>query len=69
MFQRHFHEYKIVVYVGLNCDDIMFEGKVETSKRLNLLYDDIKQHYHVIGKLTAVMAKRYVWCCKGVLAI
>ena len=70
-FQRHSHEYKIVVYVGLNCDDIMFEGKDETSKRLNLLYDDIKQHYHVIGNLTAVMAKRYVCkaCCKGVLAI
>jgi hypothetical protein len=38
-FQEHFHEYKIVVYEGINCDSIMFECQVESSKRLNLFYD------------------------------
>jgi len=36
-FQEHFREYKIVVYEGLRCDTIMFEGHVESNKRLNLL--------------------------------
>jgi len=40
-FQEHFRQYKIVVYHGLSCDDIMFEGRVDSSKRLNLLYDDV----------------------------
>jgi phosphoribosylanthranilate isomerase len=40
-FQEHFHEYKIVLYGGLNCDNIIFEGQVESPKRLNLLYDDV----------------------------
>jgi hypothetical protein len=48
-FQDHFRQYKIVVYTGLNCDTIMFEGQVETSERINLVYDDVTRHYHVIG--------------------
>ena len=36
-FQEHFHEYKIVIYGGLRCDSILFEGKAESSKRINLL--------------------------------
>ena len=65
-FQDHFNQYKIVVYVGLDCDSIMFERQVEASERLNLLYDEVT-HYHVIGNLTAAMAKRYVCkaCGKG----
>jgi hypothetical protein len=39
-FQEHFPQYKIVVYTGLNCDSIMFEGQVETSEHINLLYDE-----------------------------
>ena len=27
-FQEHFHDYKIIVYTGLNCESIMFEGQV-----------------------------------------
>ena len=67
LFQDHFRQYKIVVYAGLNCDVIMFEGRVETSERLNLLYDEVTRNYHVIGNLTAAMAKRYVCkaCGKG----
>jgi hypothetical protein len=66
-FQEHFHKYKIVMYQGLSCDNIMFEGRVQSSKRLNLLYDDVHQHYHVITNLTGAMARRYVRkaCNKG----
>jgi len=62
-FQEHFYDYKIVFYDGLHCDTILFEGQVESTKRINLLYDDINQHYHVITNLTGAMAKRYV--CRG----
>jgi alpha-glucuronidase len=47
--QDHFNQYKIVAYTSLNCDSIMFEGKVETSDSISLLYDDMICHYHVIG--------------------
>jgi hypothetical protein len=45
----------------------LFEGQVESSQRLNLLYDDVTRHYHVIGSLTGAMAKKYVFkaCNKG----
>ena len=62
-FQEHFHEYKIVVYSGLNCDSIMYQGHVESGKRINLLFDEVTRHYHVIGNLIGAMAKRYV--CEG----
>jgi len=38
----------------------MFEGQVGSSKYLNLLYDDVERHYHVITNLTWAMAKKYV---------
>ena len=62
-FQRHLSVYRIVVYSGLRCD-IMFDGQVAKPRRINL-YDG--QHYHVIAKKMAVMAKRYVCpaCNKG----
>ena len=41
----------------------MFEGQVDSSMRLNILYDDVECHYYVIDKLTAAMAKNYL--CKG----
>ena len=41
----------------------MFKGRVETTERLNLLYDEVTGHYHVIGNLTAAMARKYV--CKA----
>jgi len=62
-FQKHFHEYKIVVYSVSNCDSIMYQGHVESDKRINLLFDEATRHYHVIGNLTGAMAKRYV--CEG----
>jgi len=37
-FQEHFRDHKIVVYQGHVCDDKMFEGQVDPSKRVNLLY-------------------------------
>ena len=62
-FQEHSREYKIVVYQGSSGDNIMFEGHVESSKRLTLFYDDIDTHYHVTTNLTVDMAKKYV--CKA----
>ena len=62
-FQDHFRHYKIVVYTGLNSDEIMFEGRVEAADRLNLLYDEVTRHYHVIGNLTAAVVRMYV--CKA----
>jgi len=41
----------------------MFVGRVKSAKRLNLLYDDVERHYHVIANLTGAMARRYV--CKA----
>ena len=63
-FQDHYTEYKIVVYGGLNCDDIIFEGQVTSEKRVNLLYDEVNRHYHVITNLTGAMSKRYM--CEAV---
>jgi len=62
-FQEHFSEYRIVVYGGLDCRVIIFDGQVTSEKRINLLYDDVNRHYHVIANLTGAMVKRYV--CKG----
>ena len=36
-FQEQFGDYKIVVYDDLHCDNIIFEGQTESSKRINLL--------------------------------
>ena len=47
-FQEHLKEYRIVVFGGLNCENIIFDGEVESEKRINLLYDDVTKHYHVI---------------------
>jgi len=62
-FQDHFKEYRIVVFAGLNCEKIYFDGQVNSEKRINLLYDDVNHHYHVITNVTGAMARRYV--CKG----
>jgi len=61
-YQEHFRQYKLVVYRGRTCEDIMFEGQVDSLKRLNILYDEVEQHYHIIVKLTGALAKKYV--CK-----
>ena len=62
-FQELFKEYRIVVFGGLSYDDIYLDGQVESEKRINLVYDGVKRHYHVINNLTGVMARRYI--CKG----
>jgi hypothetical protein len=62
-FQDHFKEYRIIVLAGLNCDEIYFDGQVNSERRINLLYDDAEHHYHVITKVTGAMARRYV--CRG----
>jgi len=62
-FQDHFSEYRIVVYGGVDCRDIIFDGQGTSEKRINQLYDDVNRHYHVIANLTGAVVKRYV--CKG----
>jgi len=32
-FQDHYTEYKIVVYSGLNCEDIILQGEVTSEKK------------------------------------
>jgi hypothetical protein len=36
-FQEHHSQYRIVVYSGLQFDNIMFDGQVNASTRINLL--------------------------------
>ena len=48
-FQEHFHEYKIVVYSRLICDRIMYQGYVESDKRINLLFDEVTRHYMILA--------------------
>jgi hypothetical protein len=43
-FQERFSEYRFVVYEGLNCDQIMYDGLVDSSKRIKLLFDDVTRH-------------------------
>ena len=62
-FQEHFRDYKINVYQGLACEDIMFEGQVDLPKIINLLYDDVERHYHMIVNITGAMSKRLM--CKA----
>ena len=46
----------------MSCEEIMFDGQVDSPKRLNILYDEVERHYHVIPNSTGAMAKVYV--CK-----
>jgi len=62
-FQEYFKEYRIVVFRGLNCEDIMFDGQVVSEKRINLLYDNVEHHFHVINNVTGALSRRYF--CKG----
>ena len=58
-FQDHFPEYRIVVYGGLHCKDIIFEVKVASERRVNLLFNDVTRHFHDIANLTGAMSKQY----------
>jgi len=63
IYQEHFRDHKKFLYSGLSCEDVMFEGQVEFSKRINLLFNDVERYYHVITNLTGAMARMFV--CKG----
>jgi len=62
-FQEHIKQYRIVVYGGLNCEDVIFDGQSESEKRIYLLYNETTRHYRVITNITGAMAKHYV--CVG----
>jgi hypothetical protein len=55
---QYFREYMITVYKGLDCENIIFEGQVDSPKIINLLYDDVERHYHVIVNIKLALAKR-----------
>ena len=40
----------------------MSDSQVESEKRINLLYDDVKHHFHVIN-VTGALSRKYF--CKG----
>ena len=61
-FQEHFKEDRIVVFGGLNCEGIYYDGQVEFEKRINLVYD-VCRHCHVINSLTGALTRQYV--CRG----
>jgi hypothetical protein len=62
-FQEHFKEYRIVVFGGLSCKDIVFDGQVKSEKGINLLYDNVTHLYNVINSSTGVISRRFD--CKG----
>ena len=41
----------------------MFDGQVESEKRINLLHDDVAKHYHVINSVTGALSRKYF--CNG----
>jgi hypothetical protein len=41
----------------------IFDDRVNSERRLNLLYGDVTRHYQVVTSLTGAMAKRNV--CSG----
>jgi hypothetical protein len=45
----------------------MFDGQVESEKRINLLYDNVTYHYHVINSMTGAFSRKYfcTGCNKG----
>jgi hypothetical protein len=57
-FQDFFKDYRIIVYGGLDCEDTMFDGRIETEKGVYLLYDEVTRHFHVITNITGALAKR-----------
>ena len=60
---KNFRDCKITVYQGLDCVDIIFEVQVDSLKHINLLYEDVERHYHLIANLRGAMVRRYV--CKA----
>jgi len=59
-FKEHCREDNIVDYHGLSCKAVMFEGHVNSSKRIKIIYDDVERHYPVIANLISATARRYV---------
>jgi len=41
----------------------IFRRTRRIRKRINLVYDDVRRHFHVINSLTGAMAKKYI--CRG----
>jgi hypothetical protein len=61
--QENFKDYRIVVSGVLHCEDILFDGQVESEKIINQLYDDAAHLYHVIINVPSAISRKYF--CKG----
>jgi hypothetical protein len=44
-FQEYFKDFRIVVFGGLNCADVFFDGQTESKKRINLPYGDFIRNF------------------------
>ena len=36
------------VLFGNNWEDLMFDGRVQTEKKINILFDEVARQYHLI---------------------
>ena len=52
----------IDIYHGLRCEDIMFEGQVDSVKRINLLYDDVERLILLLPRLESNFVKHATNC-------
>ena len=55
-FQEHFKEYRIVVFGGLNCEDIF--RRTGRIRKKNLVYNDVHRDFHVINSLTGALTRQ-----------
>ena len=56
-FSDHFQNYRIVVYSGLNSNDIMYDSGLVGKQTIYLLYDAEHKHYNVITNITGCFWK------------
>ena len=64
-FQDYFAlEYNIVVFGGLQCNSVIYNG---AQKTLYLLFDEVECHFNIIVNLNGTFSQRYICfgCLKG----
>ena len=59
-FQDYLSDYKIIVYVELSPDRIIFTGNSVSNKKFYLLYIADTDHYSAITNIKAAMVKKYI---------
>lgn len=66
-FQDYLRDYKIIVYSGRECENIIFEGRSDSPKRIYLYYNEVEKHYDVITNITGALCKMFycIGCNRG----